>query len=111
MKGQASERGQLSFYSGIETPRKARVGVRVIDILGEKEADQGKEERDMEREGSILLCQLCELCTAQKICLDNTGTEIALKDYFLQILRNQGLEKPNKLLRTVTTDQELEMNL
>lgn len=85
--------------------------MRVIDILGEKEANQGKEERDMEREGSILLCQLCELCREQKICLDNIRIEIALKDHFLQILRNQDLEKLNELLRTVTTDQELEMNL
>lgn len=49
MKGQASERTQLCFYSGIEIPRKIRVDVRVIDILGGKEANQGKEERDMER--------------------------------------------------------------
>lgn len=34
-----------------------------------------------------------------------------LKEHFLQMLRNQGLERLNKLLRTGTTEQELELNL
>lgn len=57
MKGHASERGQLYFNSGVETPRKARGSMRVRDILEGKGTNQGKEERDMERERSLSLCQ------------------------------------------------------